>query len=132
MEGQARIQDFGQGVQQNLDPMGGPELKICSKQGASHKIAWKLHDFEEIVGARGAQAPRALLDPQLSVLEGAQNILDFSWNKKQFRNNPTIPTPKSLKELQLSGKNSGNPNHKRDSAKKDQVDKCLGLMPKCS
>ena len=35
-------------------PRGGPEPKICSKYiGVSLKIAWKLHDFEEILGAKG-------------------------------------------------------------------------------
>ncbi len=38
-------------------PQRGPEPLICSKQEFSINITWKLHDFEKILGARGAQAP---------------------------------------------------------------------------
>ena len=50
-----------------FSPQGGAlSLKFAQNRGFSINIPWKLHDFEEIVGARGAQAPRAPLDPLVS------------------------------------------------------------------
>ncbi len=43
------------GAQQNFDPRGGPSPKLL-------KIAWKLHDFEKILGAEGP-GPQGSLDP---------------------------------------------------------------------
>ena len=44
------------GASRILTRRGGPEPKICSNRGFSFKIPWKLHDFEEILGARGPGA----------------------------------------------------------------------------
>ena len=51
MTSQARIQDFGQGGQWSFDPKGGLSPKFAQNRGFPLKIAWKLHDFEEILGA---------------------------------------------------------------------------------
>ncbi len=48
----AHIQDFGQGGPAEFWPQGGAlSPKYAQNRGFSLKIAWKLHDFEEILGA---------------------------------------------------------------------------------
>ena len=62
-DAQARIQDFRQGGPAEFWPQGGAlSPNFAQNRGFSLKNAWKLHDFEEILGARGA---RASLDPLL-------------------------------------------------------------------
>ncbi len=57
---QARTQDFGQEGPTEFWFQGGTlTSKFAQDRGFPLKIAWKLHDFEEILGARGAWAPRA-------------------------------------------------------------------------
>ena len=53
---QAQIQDFGQGGS-SFDPKGALSQKFSQKRGFSLKIAWKLRDFEQILGAKGGRAP---------------------------------------------------------------------------
>ena len=51
---QAQIQDFAQGGAVEVGPpLGALNPKFAQNRGFSLKIAWKLHDFEEIMGARG-------------------------------------------------------------------------------
>ncbi len=74
---QARIQDFGQGGQQSFNPKGGLSPKFAQNKGFSLKIAWKLHDFEEILGARGAP-----LDPLLDwsdIAKTLSSLQAFFW-----------------------------------------------------
>ena len=54
---QARIQDFGQGATGVLTPVGAPSPKFAQNRGFSLKTAWKLHDFNSILGARGSLDP---------------------------------------------------------------------------
>ena len=76
---QARIQDFGQrGPSGVLTPRGeGPEPIFAQNWGFSLKIAHKLHDFEEILGARGAGPPGIPpLDPLLEIVRVSQTNSD--------------------------------------------------------
>ncbi len=92
---EARIQDFGQGGPAEFWPQWGAlSLKCAQNGGFSLKIAWKLHDFEEILWARGAQGP-CPPDPLLQ----APSVL-FSLCKdlplpKRFRA-PGKQTPRSM------------------------------------
>ncbi len=64
---QVRIQDFGQGGPAEFWPQGGLSPKFAQNRVFSLETASKLHDFEEIFGARGGWAPRAPLDPLLEL-----------------------------------------------------------------
>ena len=66
-EQQARIQDFGQaGPSGVLTPRGALTPKFAPNRG--FKIASRLHDFEEILGARGPQAPHGSAAEQTFVV----------------------------------------------------------------
>ena len=56
---QGWIQDFGQGASRVVTPEGAVSPKFAQNGGFSRNIAWKQHDCEQILGARGAWAPRA-------------------------------------------------------------------------
>ena len=51
---QARIQGFGQVGPAEFWPQGGLSPKFAKNRDFSLKIAGKLHDFEEILGASAA------------------------------------------------------------------------------
>ncbi len=52
-----RIQDFGQGALRSFDPRGGLSPKFAQHGVFSIKIAWKLHDFEKILGGGRPPGP---------------------------------------------------------------------------
>ena len=58
---QGKIQDFGQGLAAEFCPQGGLR-SFAQKRGFSFKIAWKMHDFEKILG-QGGPGPQGPLDP---------------------------------------------------------------------
>ena len=49
-----------------LTPRGALSPKFVQNRGFSLKIAWKVHDFEDILGARGSPGPQGSLDPLLN------------------------------------------------------------------
>ncbi len=95
---QVWIQDFGQGAQWSFDPRGARAQNML-------KIAWKLRDFEKILGT-GGPAP---LDPQvrsLCLLDAVENFLrhrewhevhilsiflEFIWSVTPFCKSGSLP-----------------------------------------
>ena len=70
---QTRIQDFGQGASGVLTPRGALSPKFAQNRGFALKIAWKLHDFGKILGARGTGPPAPWIC-QKTTYEGQINI----------------------------------------------------------
>ena len=87
----ARIQDFGEGGQQSFDPKGGDlSPNLAQNRGFPLKIACKLHDFEEILGARGGGPgpPGPPLDPRLHFpLEPCTSNCRIALKQRRFTEN---------------------------------------------
>ncbi len=113
---QARNHDFGRRGAISFDPREALSLKFAQNGGFPLKIPWKLHDFEEILGARGAQAPwiRCCRPHTVDQNPGPELVLDVykclhkqTWRFHVWKTSVTnaIATLKgSLKSLEIAYK----------------------------
>ncbi len=101
-EKQARIQDFGQGGPSGvLTPLGGPWAQYFLKTGVFLKIAWKLHDFEEILGQGGPGPP----GPPGSATENENE----QWRDREWEDRTTNWAAKETIKRKLHEDNSSLP-----------------------
>ena len=91
-----------------LTPRGAQSPKFAQNRGSSLKIAWKLHDFEQILGAR--EGPQDPLDPVVRCHEPPihpSSLINSRWHFHRYCRPQQPPASDAPADFTLKGSGWG-------------------------